>query len=115
MLNPMSEDLITGLLAKRAELASRVQALQSSIFHLDETLALMGHLRLQAPRVVQRRFANGELIACVGEAERAGHKTAMAIAIHIMQAKGWDVNDATLRTRLLYSVKECRKRTSPRG
>ena len=59
----MSDDnVIQVLLRKRGELLAQVQGVQSAIYHIDQTLALIGYVngkRVQAGR----RFANGELIA----------------------------------------------------
>ncbi len=114
MLNPMSNTTIELLLRKRGELLASAQGIQSAIYHLDQTLALIGYTD---ENVVARgrRFANGELIALIGEAERSGHKTVTPIVQYVMSAKGMDLTDERLRRKIIYSVKECRKRTSPRG
>jgi len=105
----MSEATIQGLLDKRAELTAELQGLQSAIFHIDATLALLGF-----PGVAKRnrRFGNGELVKLIGEAERAGHTTAQQTTLYVMRAKGMDPNDESLRKRIWGSVKDCRKRTS---
>jgi hypothetical protein len=107
----MSTDGIDALLRKREELTAQVQGLQSSIFHIDQALALIGY----GKKTTARRFANGELIALIGEAERAGHTTPTRIAQFIMAAKAMDQNDRKLAARILFSVKDCRKRLNARG
>jgi hypothetical protein len=106
----MSE-AIEAILKKRRELEVRLHGLQSAIYHLDQTLELLGYNPDQ-PVKTGRRFANGELVAMVGEAERLGHTSQSQIVTYVMTAKGWDVEDETLRKRIAYSVKDCRKRTS---
>lgn len=108
----MSDEAITALLAKRTELAEQVQKLQATIFHIDATLEAFGH---RPGTKAKRRFANGELIRLIGEAERAGVTTPNGIARWVMQAKGWGEGDQTLYKRTLWSVKECRKRMAARG
>jgi hypothetical protein len=100
---------IDDLLAKRAELASQVQGLQSAIFHIDATLSLLGHT---ARPKVSRRFAPGELLALVGEAERAGCDTPTKITTYILAAKGFG---SELRGKVMFSVKDARKRLNARG
>jgi hypothetical protein len=107
----MSTDGIDALLRKREELLAQVQGLQSAIFHIDQALALIGYGKAR----VARRFANGELIALVGEAERAGNTTPVRIAQYIMAAKGMDAADEKLRKRIIFSVKDVRKRLAARG
>ncbi len=111
MFRGMSTDGIDALLRKREELAAQVAGIQSSIFHIDQALALIGYGKAR----VARRFANGELIALIGEAERAGHQTPTRIAQYIMAAKGWDSSDDKLAKRILFSVKDCRKRMNARA
>lgn len=107
----MSTDGIDALLRKREELLAQVQGLQSAIFHIDQALALIGYGKAR----VARRFANGELIALVGEAERAGNQTPTRVAQFIMAAKGMDQSDEKLRKRIIFSVKDVRKRLAARG
>lgn len=107
----MSTDGIDALLRKREELLAQVQGLQSAIFHIDQALALIGYAKAR----VARRFANGELIALVGEAERAGNQAPTRIAQYIMAAKGMDVADEKLRKLIIFSVKDVRKRLAARG
>ena len=101
-----------GLLAKRDEMAAQIKTLQSGIFHIEATLKLRGHDNGQIKR--ERLFANGELIALVGEAERAGLETPVPIALHIMKSKGMDPADMALKKRMVWKVKECRKRLNRR-
>ena len=82
---------------------------------VEQTLALIGYVEGEQSRRTGRRFANGELMALIGEAERAGAKTVAAILQHIVSAKGWDPTDAKLAARLTWSVKDCRKRMNARG
>ena len=67
----MSTDGIDALLRKREELLAQVQGIQSAIFHMDQALNLIGYSKT----VKARCFANGELMALIGEAERAGDQT----------------------------------------
>lgn len=55
-----------------------------------------------------RRFANGELI---GEAERAGNPDVQ----YIVAAKGIDQDHKKLFARIIFSVKDCRKRMNAWG
>jgi len=107
----MSTDGIDALLRKREELLAQVQGLQSAIFHIDQALSLIGY----GKGTVARRFANGELIQLIGEAERAGNQTPTRIVQYIMAAKGMDQDDKKLFARVLFSVKDCRKRMNARG
>jgi hypothetical protein len=107
----MSTDGIDALLRKREELLAQIQGAQSAIFHIDQALALIGYSK----GVKARRFANGELLKLVGEAERAGHQTPMRIAQYIVAAKGLDAEDEKLRARIIFSVKDARKRLNARG
>jgi hypothetical protein len=107
----MSTDGIDALLRKREELLAQVQGLQSAIFHIDQALALIGY----GTKTVARRFANGELMKLIGEAERAGNQTPTRITQFVMAAKGMDQADAKLTARVLFSVKDCRKRMNARG
>ena len=108
----ISDDPISALLAKRTELAEQVQHIQATIFHIDATLEAFGYKPGPKPK---RRFANGELIRLVGEAERAGSTSHNAIAHWLVRAKGWNAADQILYKRTLWSVKECRKRLNARG
>ena len=63
----MSADGIDALLRKREELLAQIQGMQSAIFHIDQALSLIGYSKT----TVARRFANGELMRLIGEAERA--------------------------------------------
>jgi len=107
----MSTDGIDALLRKREELMAQIQGLQSAVFHIDQALALIGY----GKGAKARRFANGELMALVCEAERAGHQTATRIAQYIMAAKGMDASDKALSRRMVFAVKDCRKRMAARG
>ena len=109
----MSDETVSILLAKRTELLEQVQKVQATIFHIDMTLEAFGYK--PGGSKPKRRFANGELIRLIGEAERAGVTSANGIARWIAQTKGWPVNDQTLAKRTLWSVKECRKRMNARG
>jgi hypothetical protein len=109
----MSDDLtVTALLEKRTELAQRVQELQATIYHIDATLAAFGHGKA---KTFHRRFANGELIRLIGEAERANVTSHGAVARWVVTQKGWDWSDKVLAKRVVASVKECRKRLNARG
>ncbi len=93
----MSTEIVSTLLEKRSERVAQVAKLQSAIFHMDETLrSSPSRRRAEAPA---RVFAHGELVALVGDAERSGAKTNMAVVEHVMRAKGHDPNDA-LRSEL---------------
>lgn len=107
----MNEDVFESLLRKRSELEAQVQGLQSAIYHIEQTLELLGYDPVK-PRVSGRRFANGELVALIGEAERAGHSIPTTITAYVMAAKGMNPNDEALHKRVMWSVKDCRKRTS---
>lgn len=63
------------------------------------------------------RFANGELLRLIGEAERAGNQTPTPTRIirYVMARKGMDASDKKLCARILFSVKDCRKRMNARG
>lgn len=50
----------------------------------------------------------------VGEAERAGNQTPTRIAQFIMAAKGMDQTDEKLRKRIIFNVKDARKRMAAR-
>lgn len=91
---------IAAPLVKRSALAIQIQEAQSAIFHLDATLRLLGH-DPHARKTYGRLFASGELIALIGEAERAGHKTPVPILDYLMKAKGLDATDKRLRQKLL--------------
>jgi hypothetical protein len=90
-------------------------ASQSAISHIDQTLALIGYVDGTPVFGRTRRFANGELIALIGEAERSGHKTVNAIVQYVMGAKSLDPTDEKLRRKIVFSVKDCRKRMAARG
>jgi len=107
----MSTDGIDALLRKREELLAQVQGIQSAIFHIDQALNLIGY----STKVVARRFANGELMRLIGEAERAGNQTPTRIMQYVMAAKGMDASDKKLCAKILFSVKDCRKRMNARG
>ena len=107
----MSTDGIDALLRKREELLAQIQGMQSAIFHIDQALNLIGY----STRVVARRFANGELMRLIGEAERAGNQTPTRIMQYVMASKGMDATDKKLAARVLFSVKDCRKRMNARG
>jgi hypothetical protein len=107
----MSTDGIDALLRKREDLLAQVQGLQSAVFHIDQALALIGY----GKKRVARRFANGELMALIGEAERAGNQTPTRVAQFIMAAKGMDGADKVLMKRIVFSVKDCRKRMNAKG
>ncbi|MBI1361296.1 MAG: hypothetical protein GC155_13545 [Alphaproteobacteria bacterium] len=64
---------------------------------------------------MERRFANGELIALVGEAVRAGNHTPTAIVRYTTAASGLDPNDRKLAARLMFSMKDCLKRRNANG
>ena len=114
-MSTTSEDpTIAALLVKRAALAIQIQEAQSALFHLDATLRLLGH-DPHARKTYGRLFASGELIALIGEAERAGHTTPVPILAYLMKAKGLDATDKRLKQKLLYRVKDCRRRMSARG
>lgn len=98
---------VEALLRKREELLISARGIQSAIYHIEQSLALIGYANGEMlPR--RRRFANGELIALIGEAERGGHTTVSAVARYIVSAKGWDPTDDDLTRKIRYSVKECR-------
>jgi hypothetical protein len=107
----MSTDGIDALLRKREELLAKIQGLQSAVFHIDQALNLIGY----STKVVARRFANGELMRLIGEAERAGNQTPTRIMQYVMATKGMDATDKKLCARILFSVKDCRKRMNARG
>ena len=109
----MSDETVSLLLAKRTELAEQVERLQATIFHLDATLETFGYK--PGGSKPKRRFANGELIRLISEAERAGVTSPNGIARWIVQTKGWPVIDQTLAKRTLWSVKVCPKRMAARG
>ncbi len=108
----MSDEPISALLVKRTELAEQVQKIPATIFHIDATLEAFGH---RPGKVAKRRFANGELIRLIGEAGRAGVTTVNGIARWVIPSKGWSAGDQTLAKRVLWSVKDCRKRLNRQG
>jgi hypothetical protein len=87
---------------------------QAALYHLDATLKLLGH-NPDKPRTFKRLFAAGELMALIGEAERAGHTTPTPMLNYILKAKGLDATDKKVRQKLLYRVKDCRKRMNAKG
>ena len=80
----MSDETISALLAKRTELAEQVQRIQVTIFHLDAALEAFGYKPVGSKP--KRRFANGELIRLIGEAEPAGVSTPNGIARWVMRS-----------------------------
>lgn len=90
---------------------AQIQGLQSAVFHIDQALELIGH----GQRKIHRRFANGELMKLIGEAERAGHQTPTRIAQFVMAAKGMDETNRKLVAKIRFSVKDCRKRMTAKG
>jgi hypothetical protein len=60
---------------------------------------------------MKRNFRNGELVALIGEAERAGHDSLKPMTEYAMKAKGLDTGDESLLKRIRWSVGECRTRT----
>jgi hypothetical protein len=107
----MSTDGIDALLRKREELLTQIQGMQSAIFHIDQALSLIGYSKT----TVARRFAKGELIRLIGEAERSGNQTPIRIAQFVMAARGMDQDDKKLVARIIFSLKDCRKRMNARG
>jgi hypothetical protein len=107
------QNVVNVLLRKRAEMSAQIQGVQSAIFQIDQTLALIGYTdgRLRA----DRRFANGELIALIGEGDRPGHTSTGALVQYVMPAKGLDAADARLKAKIVHLVKECRNRMNARG
>lgn len=51
----------------------------------------------------------------IGEAERAGNQAPTRIMQYVMAAKGMDATDKKLFPRILFSVKDCRKRMNAKG
>jgi len=92
-----------------------MELLQSAIHHIDQTLALIGYVDGTPVSGRTRRFASGELIALIGEAERAEHTTPIPILAYLMKVKGLDATDKRLKQKLLYRVKDCRRRLNARG
>lgn len=90
---------------------AQIEGLQSAVFHIDQALELIGY----GQRRIARRFANGELMKLIGEAERVGHQTPARIAQFVMAAKGMDQTDRKLVSKIRFSVKDCRKRMSAKG
>ena len=108
------DQTIAALLVKRTALPTQIQEAQAALYHLDATLKLLGH-NPDKPRTFKRLFASGELIALIGEAERAGHTTPVPMLNYIMKAKALDATDKKVRQKLLYRVKDCRRRLAARG
>jgi hypothetical protein len=51
----------------------------------------------------------------IGEAQRAGDQTPTRIAQFVVAAKGIDQGDKKLVARMIFNVKDCRKRMNARG
>ena len=107
--------VVDALLRKRGELLASVQGIQSAIYHIDQTPALIGYTGGEGRAPKGRRFANGELTAIVGEAERAGAATVQGVVQYVMSAKGYDLTDEKLKRNIAFSVRDVRKRMSARG
>jgi len=107
----MSEEIVSKLLSKRAAMAAEIVQLQAGVFHIDETLKLLGHT---GGRMQQRIFAHGELMALIGDAERSGLSTNAGIADYVIKAKDLP-SGQDMRRRIQWSVKDCRKRMNARG
>ena len=97
----------TGSSPKRTELAEQVQKLQATIFHLDAAMKAFGYAP-DRPKPM-RRFANGELIRLIGEAERADITSMTGIACWVIQTKGWPDADPALTRRVMWSVRDAER------
>jgi|JI10StandDraft_1071094.scaffolds.fasta_scaffold20588_9 hypothetical protein len=95
---------------KREELLAQVQGMPA-IFHIDHALNLIAY----SDTVKAQRFADAELLALIGEAERAGNQTPTRIMQYVMAAKGMDASDKKLCARILFRVKDCRNRMIAKG
>lgn len=104
----MSEQAIEALQAKRTELVNQIKELQLAVFHIDGALVALG---ARPGKKMKRNFRNGELVALIGEAERAGHDSLKPITEYVMRKKGLDMTDESLLKRIRWSVRECRQRT----
>jgi hypothetical protein len=108
----MTDHLISGLVAKRAEVAGELEKLRQQLVHIDGTLRLLGYedpksIRPHFKRKNKPLFGPGELMALVGQAERAGCDDAVSVTRWVMLARNLDEG---LYQRVRASVKDCRKR-----
>lgn len=96
---------------KREELLAQVQGIQAAIVHIDHALNLIAY----SITVKAQRFADAELLALIGEAERAGNQTPTRIMQYVMAAKGMDAEEKKLTARILFNMKDCRNRMIAKG
>lgn len=109
------ETLREALVKRRAHLAGKIDTLTEELCHVDGMLKALG---VGQPHKIRTRrlhrgpplFARGELIALVGAAERAGHKSPSSIALYIMVRQHFNVEDDRLYQRVRESVRACRKK-----
>ena len=105
------ETIINGLIKKRAELAGQLEKARKDLAAIDGALVAFGyHDAKKIPAKHTRRrpplFKPGQLIALVGEAERAGCEDNPTIAAWIMRQQDMAPE---LYQRVRDSVKDCRK------
>lgn len=114
--------VISGLIAKRSELAGNLQrldtdrkTLKDQIEHVDQVLAIFGYNG--DPKLIgpvgkyDRLFNRGELKRLVGEILRTsdGPLTNREITIQIIQKRGWDAGNENLIERVTDSVRPARR------
>ncbi len=107
----MSDHAISALKKKRSELAGELERVKSDLRAIDRALLVFGFEDIESiePRrkpVRARLFRSGELVALIGEAERAGLESNADIAAWIVERRGWD--QVRLK-RVHQSVKDRRK------
>ena len=113
--------VISGLVAKRAELAGRMEDLErqkaklrAELRHIDHSLAIFGYKDpprdIKPIRPKDYRFRRRELWMLIREIEsEAVSKPAnREIALTIMERKGWDIHDRELVAKITDSVKSAK-------
>ena len=105
------ETIINGLKQKRAELAGELERVRKDLAAIDGALIAFGYhdVKQIPPKRTRRRpplFKAGELMALVGEAERAGCADNASVAAWIMKERDMQPE---LYQRVRDSVKDCRK------
>lgn len=106
------DNVISGLVRKRAELAGDLARLEEALRNVDGTLRLLGYERPEAiePHFTRCRpslFKPGELMQLVCDAQREGLSLNPEIANWIIVRKDFDRN---LYKRIRQAVQDCKKR-----
>jgi hypothetical protein len=113
----MQDDtIINGLKQKRAELAGQFEQVRKDLAAIDGALIAFGYHDVKSipaknPRRRPPLFKPGQLMALVGEAERAGCADNASIAAWIIRERDMDPE---LYQRVRNGVKDCRKPKPPR-